>query len=1679
MKKTFTILIAAIAAILMMAQPTKVMGQTYKKVTSAPSGTNTWDGEYLLVYEYTNNNTTSAWVWTGVDTENCYASASISNNVVTKPNGAVSITLASMTGGYSVKVNGGTNNGKYTSGPSKNGITFNENAVANTLTYENSATTISNNSKKFRFNSSTGQTRFRYFSSDQQTVQLYERQYTLTYATTGSGTVTGVYTGTQTNVSSNTDMVKGTKVTLTAAPADGWEFSGWSVNGTGAALSSTSTNPTTFTMGSANATVTATFSQSGSTYTVTYNANGATSGNVPEDNNEYNSGDQVTVLGNTGNLALAHYTFGGWNTQPDGQGTTYQANATFNISGSTTLYAKWDLNTHTVTLPTNDEYGTYSLSYTYNNSQVTSPTAVPYGVEVTLTYTPEEGYEDYRATWSSEQVTITDEKFTMPDEAVTINVALNQVIVNTFVFNTDNGLNALGITKPTSGAGTDLDANHDYVIGNVTMNITHGTNNNTRVWNSSGTTDLRVYDGGSLVFSVPTGALITSIEFTGNTTFNNWSDTPAQSVTFSASSTMKINTVAVSYTMSGILPPSFNPVAGTYNTNQSVQLSCGTVGADIYYTTDGSAPSGSSTHYTTGTITVDHNMTIKAIAIKDEESSDIAEAAYVLTPLAPTFDPVGGPYTGTQSVTIECNTPDVTLYYKLGNGEWTAYENPVEVSESTTLYAKATKPNWTDRESSAEYTITQPLANIAALTAQTEDDDYIVTLNDAVVTYVNGSYAYIQDASGAVLYYKSGHGLNAGDVLNDDATVTYQLRNGNPQITNLTGATTITGGEAPNPTTLTQSAWNYTFGNVLGQYFKITNATITTSNNKYYVSLNGANIQLYKIGTALSSLDLTKTYIITGFPTLYVKDENTTQELTIFEAPVAEDVPTWSSLPTPTVAVGSSYQLDEITSYITAGNPTPSVTLTSAKDDNNDDIDANLYSYTDDSFTFSPDAAGTFTFTFTATNYKGSTNANLVVTATAETYTIVFYVNGNELTSAEMSVVQGEALGTLPTPTENVPSGYSFVGWMESPAEPYFNVTTPPTMVSTSTVPGDDMILEAVFCIDSSVPAAWTLTNSAPANGEDVILAANEGSSYYAMNGPSGIEFTVAGSVITGTVPEDAIFTASVENSTNYLKQGDNYLHFNSSALKVASGTTNGAITYTASNGGFTLLANSRYMTHNTTSHGFGVSTTAGDAETMFVFKHVNAHISHSDYCTTVSPAPISFETAEYTIPTGAAYTLTSPITVPSGKTLIVPANAVFANAVPANLIIEDGGQLILPNAANVSATVKKEIEAAVDPSAKADEEAFGWYTISSSVNNAMIAGEGANTNLITTTSAPFDFDLYRYNETADEYQWENYHANNDFTHMTNGRGYLYRNATNLTATFTGTVNTGDITYKVTKTDAVPFPGINLIGNPYTHDIYKGTGGAIDNAKLSEGFYVATNSGEWIPCTDNSTPIEKNQGILVQTTETFDLTMTNVITGGPSAKANRDNIKFMVVNSQNEDVAYAIFDKGYGLNKINHRNADAQKLYINHDGENYAIAMMDDDTKVINLNFEAKTFGKYTLSLKANGNFSYLHLIDKLTGEDVDMLLEDEYSFIASPSDNENRFIVRLNYSENYESSEIFAYQSGNDIVVTGEGELQIFDVMGRMVKTQHINGVETINVPTNGVYIFRLNEKAQKIIIK
>ncbi len=92
-------------------------------------------------------------------------------------------------------------------------------------------------------------------------------------------------------------------------------------------------------------------------------------------------------------------------------------------------------------------------------------------------------------------------------------------------------------------------------------------------------------------------------------------------ILFSCESTTETNTVAT---------PVITPDSGTYTSAQTVQISCATSGATIYYTTDGTDPVTTSAVYTTPII-VGANMTVKAMAIKDSwNDSAIATKIYVV-----------------------------------------------------------------------------------------------------------------------------------------------------------------------------------------------------------------------------------------------------------------------------------------------------------------------------------------------------------------------------------------------------------------------------------------------------------------------------------------------------------------------------------------------------------------------------------------------------------------------------------------------------------------------------------------------------------------------------------------------------------------------------------------------------------------------------------------------------------------------------------------------------------------------------------------------------------------------------------------------------------------------------------------------------------------------------------------
>lgn len=79
-----------------------------------------------------------------------------------------------------------------------------------------------------------------------------------------------------------------------------------------------------------------------------------------------------------------------------------------------------------------------------------------------------------------------------------------------------------------------------------------------------------------------------------------------------------------------VATPTFTPEAGTYTSAQNISITCATEGATIYYTTDGTNPTVSSTVYT-NPIEISTSSTVKAMAAKaGMNNSDIAEAVYTI-----------------------------------------------------------------------------------------------------------------------------------------------------------------------------------------------------------------------------------------------------------------------------------------------------------------------------------------------------------------------------------------------------------------------------------------------------------------------------------------------------------------------------------------------------------------------------------------------------------------------------------------------------------------------------------------------------------------------------------------------------------------------------------------------------------------------------------------------------------------------------------------------------------------------------------------------------------------------------------------------------------------------------------------------------------------------------------------
>ena len=421
-----------------------------------------------------------------------------------------------------------------------------------------------------------------------------------------------------------------------------------------------------------------------------------------------------------------------------------------------------------------------------------------------------------------------------------------------------------------------------------------------------------------------------------------------------------------------------------------------------------------------------------------------------------------------------------------------------------------------------------------------------------------------------------------------------------------------------------------------------------------------------------------------------------------------------------------------------------------------------------------------------------------------------------------------------------------------------------------------------------------------------------------------------------------------------------------------------------------------------------------------------------------------------------------------AGESIILQffANADYGNGA----IFVDNIEISLP-------TFTKEIDAYDETNEK------GWYLIASPLADAVDLDD---VDGLTNET----FSLYRFNQSV-ELEWENYKAkdeynnpiHSDFTTLVNGKGYLYANTTGDDLIFTGTPYSGTGEVSLTYTDGAQFAGWNLIGNPFSEAAY-----LVNANNQGLAYYRMNSDGDGFDEVANNAAIAPMEGIFYQATAAGTVYFSKTAPAG----AKSGNLNMMVSQGRGtKDNAIIRFGEGNIMEKFSFREGST-KLYIPQDNKDYAVINAENQGEMP-VSFKAEKDGTYTLSFNSeNVSFNYLHLIDNMTGTNIDLLANPSYTFTAKTTDYASRF--KLVFSANGEDgpstgSGSFAFidASGNIIInggpSTGSGTLQIIDVTGRViVQGDAMNRVSTSGM-TPGVYVLRLIDgndvRTQKMVIE
>lgn len=427
----------------------------------------------------------------------------------------------------------------------------------------------------------------------------------------------------------------------------------------------------------------------------------------------------------------------------------------------------------------------------------------------------------------------------------------------------------------------------------------------------------------------------------------------------------------------------------------------------------------------------------------------------------------------------------------------------------------------------------------------------------------------------------------------------------------------------------------------------------------------------------------------------------------------------------------------------------------------------------------------------------------------------------------------------------------------------------------------------------------------------------------------------------------------------------------------------------------------------------------------------------------------------------------------------------------------------------------------------------YGWLTEGDLTNNGYFADD--------TPYGAYDF----YSWYEPEYQWVNFKRNgpshwhedvdtggnhNHFdykpevggttnvneSYLIPGKGYLMAIDKQMFLQTHGTLNEGDVTYPITCS-AAHIPGYNFIGNPYhsyldIEAFFDENESQIWSSSASyPRNYILMNGNEYITYVEGISDyaagapryLNMHQGFIVIADKNGTVTFTNAMRtndGEPNFREAKINYPLinLHVTDENGYGEVAVVEVGRpergGARKAHEISRANCILYAHQGDEDYSVLFLEEGISSTGVWFEPFSDGQFTMKWDThNGTFDYLHLIDNIAGVDIDCTTTDSYTFQSSTSDYKSRFKLVFSYTgveENEEDastgSASFAFQSGDNLIVNGEGRLEIIDMNGRLISATELYGAQNAIAMPNvaqGVYMLRQisnnNVKVQKIVVK